>query len=220
MCSDDKEISKRYPMASAQAEIIRTNIGIAFKQFAKDLNIAGKVCGTLSNLINNCSRDLFFLKLEHFILGCDSTEEQIENFLNKQTDEKQAWLFEFLMQKLYTSDEIKKCRLYGFVFKSIVTEDLSINQAKRVCKAIERSFIEDISHLPKFKDGAVDSTELGTSLLNAGLLVNTGGWDGGEWPEKTGGQTYSLSRTGELLLHILEINKWEELLDQYSIRKE
>ncbi|HIT95919.1 MAG TPA: hypothetical protein IAC45_02480 [Candidatus Aphodousia faecavium] len=144
----------------------------------------------------------------------------MDEFLNKQTDEEKAWLFEFLMQKLYTSDEVKKCRLYGFVFKSIVTENLAINQAKRVCKAIERSFIEDISNLPKFKDGAVDSTELGTSLLNAGLLVNTGGWDGGDWPEKTGGQTYLLSCTGEHLLHILEINKWEDLLYQYSVRKE
>lgn len=219
MCSDDKEISKRYPMVSAQAEIVRTNIGTAFKLMAKDSCLVGKVFNALSQLIKKCSKDLFFLKLEQFVLGCNCTEEQMDEFLNKQTDEEKAWLFEFLMQKLYTSDEVKKCRLYGFVFKSIVTENLAINQAKRVCRAIERSFIEDISNLPKFKGGAVDSTELGTSLLNAELLIVTG-LDGGNWSEETGGQIYSLSRTGELLLHILEINKWEDLLYQYSVRKE
>ena len=116
------------------------------------------------------------------------------------------------MQKTFASDEIEKCHLYGFIFKSIVIKKLSVENAKRVCRALERSFIEDISNLPKFKNGATDSSELGVSLLNAGLLINTG-WDGGNWAGETGGQRFALSPTGKLLLNILEENKWKDLKD-------
>lgn len=212
MYPNDKQISELYPVASAQANIIRANIDLAFRQLVLDSNIVGKAYQTLSNSIKTCTQNLYFLELEQFASGCQCSEEQINNFLKEQTDEEKIWLYVFLMQKTFASDEIEKCHLYGFIFKSIVIKKLSVENAKRVCRALERSFIEDISNLPKFKNGATDSSELGVSLLNAGLLINTG-WDGGNWAGETGGQRFALSPTGELLLNILEENKWKDLKD-------
>ena len=133
-------------------------------------------------------------------------------FFSRISPEEGAYLTEYLVETLYTADEKEKCKLYGFIFRELVLNNISKKEAKRLFYAIQNSFIEDIEKLDFYVSTRIGDDEISASLLNVGLLQSSGSFGGAIFQDSPSGTAYTLSSRGRLLSKILRRNNWLDVL--------
>jgi hypothetical protein len=104
---------------------------------------------------------------------------------------------------LERADDERKASVYGRLYCSLITKSLSRDQFNRLCSSVDRSFFDDLEHLPRFDKPMVASGYLqpiAESLQSAGLLSQAG-IDGGDVDgTSSGGYIYHLNIFGRLLV--------------------
>lgn len=195
-----------------ELEETEKNIRKLFLDFCKEVS-KGILPGTelmfsMSEKYSEYKKRRFVLNCEKFVRSLAVPDEKIEGFLRSLSSEQQKWLVTFVLDALYEDDE-EKCQIYGYLFRDLVrTKDIATY--RRLIRSVKSTFIEDLATLGQYKDGYVDSSEIGQLLSNVGLVkevrYSVGVFGGGDPEEKS--VKYKLTDLGKRLLKILEINKW------------
>ena len=144
---DEESLIKKYPKQIAVASITSDLSADVFGMLMKNFAPLSSMPDLVSNKFTELKLRLFKSKLEMFETGISLDKVKVDDFFSRISPEEGAYLTEYLVETLYTADEKEKCRLYGFIFRELVLNNISKKEAKRLFYAIQNSFIEDIEKL-------------------------------------------------------------------------
>ncbi|WP_245521811.1 hypothetical protein [Rhizobium leguminosarum] len=148
-------------------------------------------------------RDLVFQRkvvafLVSFASGSDPSSRQkfVRNIETKDDGHRFGETILLLLERM---DDLSKPAIVGRLMAAAAREDLSLAEAMRISRIVDRAFVEDLQLLPDFVDDKVQPDEaVADALFSAGLLRN-GGISGGG-PDEPGGIFYARNRYAQLLV--------------------
>lgn len=168
------------------------------------------VVGTLVNIARSGAaiRDLVFQRkviafLTSFANESDPTSRK--EFVRKIEEKDDGQRFgETILLLLERMDDLSKPVIVGRLMAAAARGDMTLVEALRLGRIVDRAFIEDLRLLPDFVDDKVQPDEtVADALFSAGLLSNVGISGGGyseEEGEDPGGTFYSRNRYARLLI--------------------
>lgn len=167
----------------------------------KDIPVIGSFMKLVS-MGKNISGYLFARKLYEFYFNLkDIPKEKIEAFKQKLNDENiSEEVGERLLLIINQADEIEKCRVIGIIFSAYIEEKISHIECQRLCLAVNKVFIPDLTRL------VLNDFPLGesvNSLLSAGF-ISISGTDGPKWGLNDAKVKYAETTAGELIRTLLE----------------
>jgi hypothetical protein len=126
-----------------------------------------------------------------------SSREEFVRKVERKGDGRR--LGETVLLLLERMDDLSKPVIVGRLLAAAAREDMSLPEALRVSRIVDRAFVEDLRLLPDFTDDKVQpDAAVADALFSAGLLSN-GGISGGG-PDEPGGIFYSRNRYAHLLI--------------------
>lgn len=169
------------------------------------------VVGTLVNIVRSGAaiRDLMFQrKVIAFLTSFanESDPASRKEFVRKIEERDDGQRFgEIILLLLERMDDLSKPAIVGRLMAATARGDMTLVEALRLSRIVDRAFIEDLRLLPEFVDDKVQPDEaVADALFSVGLLSNVGS-DGGtllsvEEGGEPGGTIYSRNRYARLLI--------------------
>ena len=100
-------------------------------------------------------------------------EEEKEAFLSKLDQKDRKRMYEYLVHLLYTAEEDRKAILMGWVYKDRIMNNIDNDMFLRLCSAINRVYVDDVSNLGNYVDINYTSNHIANNLYSSGLLQLT-----------------------------------------------
>ncbi|KAA3448051.1 hypothetical protein C7I87_24240 [Mesorhizobium sp. SARCC-RB16n] len=144
---------------------------------------------------------LFQKKVATFLNTFEKTplEDRQAFIANLEKKGKKAEFGETVLLLLDRADDMKKPEIIARVMSAAANGKLSLDEAIRLAKIVDRAFSEDLRFLLDFKEGVQKDKDAASALFSAGLLVDVGIDGGLMMEEDSGGTMYDLNRYGKLL---------------------
>lgn len=170
----------------------------------KDIPLVGSFMKLVS-MGKNISGYLFARKLYEFYFNLkDIPKEKIEAFKQKLNDENIAEeVGERLLLIINQADEIEKCKVIGIIFSAYIEEKISHIQCQRLCLAVNKVFIPDLTRFVINDSPFGGLGESVNSLLSAGF-ISISGTDSPKWGVVGATVQYTNTETGDLIRTLLE----------------
>ena len=148
-------------------------------------------------------RALFVRKVAVFLKEFSevSPEERVAFVAQFGSEEEKFKFGEAVLMWIDRAEDMSKPAIVGRLMAAAARGDLSLSDATRLSKMVDRSYSEDLRHLQRFRPGTQGQvTETAAALYAAGFLSFMG-IDGGELDdEEPGGVIYYMNRYGTMLV--------------------
>ncbi|MBZ9823207.1 hypothetical protein [Mesorhizobium sp. CA4] len=147
-------------------------------------------------------RDFLFLKkVATFLATFQQTPHgDREAFIAKlEKKGKKEEFGEQVLLLLDRAEDMKKPQIIARIMSAAASGKISLEEATRLAKIVDRAFFEDLNFLLDFKKGVQKEKDVASALFSAGLLVDVGIDGGLMMEEDSGGTMYDLNQYGKLL---------------------
>ena len=109
-----------------------------------------------------------FLQQSEFI-----EDEKKEEFLSSLEPKDRKRMYEYLVHLLYTAEEDRKAIIMGMVYRDRIMNNIDNDMFLRLCSAINRVYVDDVSKLGNYVDINYSSDHIANNLYSSGLLQLT-----------------------------------------------
>lgn len=147
------------------------------------------------------------VRLLKFYMGCrDIDKVKRDKFCKQNVYGKEEKVGYSILQLLSRLDVDEKAILIGKLYTYCVECEYDINSYFRICRIVERCWLDDLGFLKYWKDheticsqNKLIPQEIIESLFNGGLLAECGFDEGGFKEDDDAGTIYALNKYGEIL---------------------
>ncbi|MDY0044650.1 MAG: hypothetical protein RBS82_08290 [Syntrophales bacterium] len=134
----------------------------------------------------------------------DASAEERKKFAARfENDEDCRRFGEAVLLLLERAEDMEKPRIIGRIMRVAVEGHIDLARAMRLSAIVDRCYLQDLDHLPKFEEGpkVAERKTVVEALQSVGLL-STAGFDGGDFSQKPlkSGTIYVMNEYGEMLL--------------------
>lgn len=147
-------------------------------------------------------RDLLFQrKIAKFLQTFEQTplEDRVAFVANLERQGKKAEFGEQILLLIDRMDDMQKPHIVARIMSAAAQGKITLSEATRLAKIVDRAFSEDLHVLLTFEEGVQKQQDVAAALFSAGLLANQG-IDGGIMGEEdSGGILYGLNKYGKIL---------------------
>ena len=150
-------------------------------------------------------RNEFFLrKVQNFLAKIsEASHKERQRFAEGFENDAAARRFgESALLLLERADRMEKPKIFGRIMCAAIRGQIDIPKAMRLGAIVDRCYLEDLDHLPKFESGPHFDKGAAVEALQYVGLLSVIGEDYGHINEKLGGSSirYILNEYGELLI--------------------